>query len=455
MGWSYRKSISAGPFRMNFSKSGISYSVGVKGARVNVGPRGTFVNLSAHGISYRQRLSGPVSRQPAPPTEVLPVQSGINITSAAVENLSDTDSQAFITELNEKSSLVSYTKWTVWLLLVLPLFLLYYSFGKRDKIIRPATESVIVRIFAPKGANIRQEPDVKAKILFTSVYDDKFILLSDTSNKWIKVAVADSAGYVSRELAELVHLTTAEVKVEEWQLIHRYLSYIATLGLLCFVPVVIWSRKKDKQRFQMELHYDMDERYQQVYQQFQAHFASFCQSSRVWQYLNAQGNIDYKRNAGAGKLIKRVEVKELSANKMPIPYFITNVSIPCISLQHMDLYFLPERLLMKRGNTFAAVFYKNLQITGRITNFVESEPLPHDARVVDYTWQFVNKDGGPDRRFNGNQRLPVCAYSEYTFTSGTGIYEVIATSKQAAMDDFSRFIVKIGALQKMIGANLK
>ncbi|MDB5122433.1 MAG: hypothetical protein JWP94_562 [Mucilaginibacter sp.] len=59
MGWSYRKSFGSGPFQINFSQSGISYSVGVKGARVNVGPQGTYVNLSSHGVGYRRKISGP------------------------------------------------------------------------------------------------------------------------------------------------------------------------------------------------------------------------------------------------------------------------------------------------------------------------------------------------------------------------------------------------------------
>jgi hypothetical protein len=36
MGFYFRKSIGSGPFRINFSKSGISYSAGIKGARVNL-----------------------------------------------------------------------------------------------------------------------------------------------------------------------------------------------------------------------------------------------------------------------------------------------------------------------------------------------------------------------------------------------------------------------------------
>jgi hypothetical protein len=58
MGWSFRKSIKFGPMRVNFSKSGIGVSAGVKGARISAGPRGTYLNVGRGGVSYRQKLDG-------------------------------------------------------------------------------------------------------------------------------------------------------------------------------------------------------------------------------------------------------------------------------------------------------------------------------------------------------------------------------------------------------------
>lgn len=130
----------------------------------------------------------------------------------------------------------------------------------------------------------------------------------------------------------------------------------------------------------------------------------------------------------------------MSANQAPLRSFITNVAIPYLKLSNLEFFFLPERLLVKRGGTFAAVFYKNMRISGATTRFIEDEGVPRDAQVVDHTWRFVNKSGGPDRRFNNNRRLPVCAYSEYTLSSDTGVYEVITTSKQGAMDAFAGFL---------------
>ena len=56
MGWFYRRSAKFGPFRLNFSKSGIGVSAGVRGARVSTGPRGTYVNFGRNGVYYRQKV---------------------------------------------------------------------------------------------------------------------------------------------------------------------------------------------------------------------------------------------------------------------------------------------------------------------------------------------------------------------------------------------------------------
>lgn len=59
MGWSWRKSVMAGPIRLNFSRSGVGVSAGVRGARVSLGPRGTFIHVGRGGFRYTKRLAGP------------------------------------------------------------------------------------------------------------------------------------------------------------------------------------------------------------------------------------------------------------------------------------------------------------------------------------------------------------------------------------------------------------
>jgi Protein of unknown function (DUF4236)/zinc-ribbon domain len=65
LGWYLRKSVKVGPFRVNFSKSGIGYSFGVKGARIGAGPHGPYIAGGRGGIYYRQSLkTNPLTSRP-------------------------------------------------------------------------------------------------------------------------------------------------------------------------------------------------------------------------------------------------------------------------------------------------------------------------------------------------------------------------------------------------------
>ncbi|HEU5025856.1 MULTISPECIES: DUF4236 domain-containing protein [Actinomadura] len=59
MGWSYRKSLRMGPFRLNFSKKGVGHSVGVRGARYSSsadGRREMTFRIPGTGLSWRRPL---------------------------------------------------------------------------------------------------------------------------------------------------------------------------------------------------------------------------------------------------------------------------------------------------------------------------------------------------------------------------------------------------------------
>ncbi|MGW2217782.1 hypothetical protein ACWCSD_22560 [Nonomuraea sp. NPDC001684] len=53
--------------------------------------------------------------------------------------------------------------------------------------------------------------------------------------------------------------------------------------------------------------------------------------------------------------------------------------------------------------------------------FIEAGPVPRDGTVVDSTWRYVNVNGGPDRRFNNNARLPVLLYGRLLLRSHSGL----------------------------------
>lgn len=409
------------------------------------------MTIGANGIYYRQKIGGANVHQPGPVT----VQDhGLHtITSADIGQLTDVDSRAFIEELSEKAGKISFVKWLgVWPMIIFLVLLSYYSVGIREVILEPAGKRNVAMIDSYVGCNIRALPAADAGILGTAKDAEEFSVLDSSIKRWLKIRFSDSVGYVAKKLAKTSIIDDPGKTTSEFYLINPYYFWIFGAGIVLFSALIRFLYKVDRKRFEMELNYEMDKQMSEVYSSFASHFSSFNSCTRKWQYLNAQQNHDWKRNAGAGRLINRVPIYGISSNALPIRYFKTNVDIPHIKLRNTQLFFLPERLLIRRGNKFAAVFYRNLQIDQGTTRFIEDEVVASDARVVDHTWKYVNRNGGPDRRFNNNRKIPICLYSQYTLRSATGVYETICTSRIGAFDGFGNYLLQIGALQSRMGA---
>src|SRR6185503_11742582 len=262
-----------------------------------------YVNLSSHGVSYRRKISGSgPSPAPAAP-QLLPVQVDEihNIASANIEQLTDTDSKDFVSELTQKSAQISYVKWFgVFPLIVFLLLLLFTSFSSKSMITQPPTDSIVVRVTSGVGANIRKTPAARASIVATALNGQTLLLVDSSNRKWLKVDFHHSVGYINRRLSAIEHVHHDQVTDTQLMISNPYAGYELLAGLIGFAVLIPRLKKKDKQRFEMELHYEMDGQFQQVYQQFGDHFATFSRSHMIWQYLNAQQTSDFKRHAGAG-----------------------------------------------------------------------------------------------------------------------------------------------------------
>src|ERR1700730_17518594 len=103
MSFFFRRSPRVGPFRLNFSRSGIGASVGVKGARLTLTPHGTtYVTVGSHGFYYRETLShrDDIPRvHPAPSTPYVGSTDDAIATTGSLD-LADSSSERLIQQLN-------------------------------------------------------------------------------------------------------------------------------------------------------------------------------------------------------------------------------------------------------------------------------------------------------------------------------------------------------------------
>jgi hypothetical protein len=123
MSFYVRKSVKAGPFRFNLSKSGVGVSAGVPGFRVGSGPRGNYVRVGAGGVYYRATLGAqqPTTPeptwQPPPPPPVADVLLE-DITGAEATELLPTGSGDIVEQLNQVASRWRIFPWALGLLIV-------------------------------------------------------------------------------------------------------------------------------------------------------------------------------------------------------------------------------------------------------------------------------------------------------------------------------------------------
>ncbi len=439
MGLFIRKSKKIGPFRLNLSKSGLGVSVGVAGARVSVGPNGTFVHMGKNGLSYRKKLNTKSKKQKF--TEevnlnelfTLSPQKTI-ITTTNFDGITDVDSEDFIQTLSQNDKKLFLYKW----LGILPLVLAFAYILNYNEV-EYKTEITEKFQISTEGANLRKEPSRKGNVIQIAKKYDEFLINSIEGN-WVAVEHEHSISYLHKSVGEVVKVSHQVESFFQGDKLPLY-------PLLGFIPLIIGLAIYDGRRKRVDIYYSMDDEFNQLYSYQKEYFKEFQANRKVWQKKTSQRVRDSKYHAGASSLVKRIKVSKIASDSLPTPLIKTNVEIPHIALSNIDLYFFPERLILKRNKKYAAVFYKNMEINPSLIRFIEDERVPRDASVVDQTWQYVNKSGGRDKRFKSNRQLPICQYSEYHLVCKNGIDEVIMTSRAGGMDKFSKFINVIGDYQ--------
>ena len=97
------------------------------------------------------------------------------------------------------------------------------------------------------------------------------------------------------------------------------------------------------------------------------------------------------------------------------------------------MYFLPDRILVWDTNGVGAVGFEQFRVDSGDQRFIEDGGVPSDTKVVDKTWRYANKKGGPDRRYSDNREIPIVLYEAITLTSDSGLQELFRHRGQASV----------------------
>ena len=186
--------------------------------------------------------------------------------------------------------------------------------------------------------------------------------------------------------------------------------------LLFFVFVAIKIYAKTSCRLNLE--YEIEPAMEIVVKERLEPMFKIADCDKVW-WIKSESKVkDKKYSGGAGISLKRDNCK--TSKKAPFP-FKTSTPAATFKSGKETLVFLPDSLFVIQGGKVGALSYGDVSMEARKIRFHEDERLPKDAEVIGYTWKYVNKTGGADKRFKNNREIPVCLYGELILKSENGL----------------------------------
>jgi hypothetical protein len=187
----------------------------------------------------------------------------------------------------------------------------------------------------------------------------------------------------------------------------------------------------DRSKRTAPLFYEMDDASARQYEVLIDALSHVAETKRIWRIVSSRPERDWKRSGGAATADERVSV---SLSRLAPPFIATNIKVWGFKMNDQQILFFPDRVLIFQDGSYGAVSYQQLQVQTGQTTFIETEALPGDTTVVRYSWQFINKNGGPDRRFRDNREVPVALYGVLGLRSRTGLNIQLHFSNPSKVD---------------------
>lgn len=92
----------------------------------------------------------------------------------------------------------------------------------------------------------------------------------------------------------------------------------------------------------------------------------------------------------------------------------TNFVALLFQVEQRNIFLLPHIAVVQSGSTTFGRSYDAVRL--EVSEWqTQVDSVPHGAEFLGYVWRFMNKDGGPDRRYNDNYQIPVIRSWEIDF----------------------------------------
>lgn len=166
-------------------------------------------------------------------------------------------------------------------------------------------------------------------------------------------------------------------------------------------------------------------------------FIELLKSEKIWDVTYAESVDRAKARTVAVAATKRTLIPKVKRQIEFIKSDLMPLTLP--NANGPDLFFFPTFLILFKGEDEFGIFdIKEVNISMKLTGYIEEEAVPGDTEVIDYTWKKSNKDGSGDKRFKGNYQIPIVKYGEISLSSGNGLEESFMFSNFDAFSNFAK-----------------
>lgn len=172
----------------------------------------------------------------------------------------------------------------------------------------------------------------------------------------------------------------------------------------------------------------------------------------IREVVSSQEN--YETKSSAHTLVDTKDIHYLSKKSFNFLKPLKEQDAPFFKFKKgkLGLYIYPEFLIASRSATdFDIIKKEDANVLFHRKNFIETSNilLPKDAKLVRYTYKYINANGSKDARFSNNPRYPVYEYGELTFSS---INKTIQFSDSDKTADFFNALCQL-KMDSTIGYN--
>lgn len=378
MAWSYRKRVRIAPgVHLNLSRRGVSTTIGVRGASVNFGKKGTYVNTGIPGTGFynRQKISGGRGRPHAS------VKRNIHTSPSGGGQLLGYGCAGIL-------ALLFLFMGLIWLIEEKQIFtgIIFLSFA----------------LYVVVGAIlINTSISAKPKAPSINWVDQAKRMLPRTSGTARSILQNFIQCY---ELAQQIDEESAIVQGLEKKLSKKPNEQLERLLEDC--RGVLTKRMRQLEATQINVDSQLSEEEKAAYSQLCERFEALLSTDKIW--LITDEVLTTQRKAFSNISIKRCEA---SIYVGVFNFLKSAFDIPVLDSGDARYYIYPKFIIKATDVCHFYVYPHDLGgLTTATVNYQESEARPVDAEFLKYTWQYVNKNGEPDKRYANNSRYPVFKY---------------------------------------------